>query len=176
MGVNINTDRILRELLTGKDLRKLSLVLIGDLVMRGKLSSRRNHKAADYYRPEFKRVLSLDRNGMADQKVNLAVPIDWVLRDCFDILINGGTAEHVSDQKVFWDNCHNLVMRSGIMFHVAPEEGSFLGHSNYYYTKGFFSRLAKNRNYKELYFERIKHRQGWAIYAAYRKSWETDAT
>ncbi len=169
MGVNADTDRIMRKALVGKDLQRLGLVLIGDLIVRPPLARKVRHKASDYYRPEFRRVLSLDRNGMADCRVDLAVPVDWVLRDNFDILVNGGTAEHVWDQKVFFDNCHNLTTIDGIMLHVVPEVGSFSGHSKYYYDQDFFTALAKDYNYTMLHFERIKHRQGWAIYAAFKK-------
>lgn len=167
MGVNKTTIRVLREAMSHAVSRRLKLALIGDLYMRG--PGYKYRRANTFFRETWKEVLSFDINGNADIKVDLSEPIDTKYHYYFDVLINGGTAEHVDDQKVFFDNCHDMVKPSGVILHVAPEQGSFPDHSEYYYTETFFVDYADKYDYQILSIERIKHRQGWAIYTALKK-------
>ncbi len=168
MGVNINTIRLLDEALKPfKAVENLRLALMGDLFMRG--SGFKFRRANAYFRQFWKEVISFDINGSADEKVDLSDPIHYRFINRFDALINGGTAEHVLNQNMFFANCHEMVKRGGVFVHVMPEIGSFPGHSKVYYDEGFFTALIRKYRYTLLRYERIKHKQGWAIYAALKK-------
>ncbi len=171
MGVNINTIRILDKALKDKgDVSNYKLALIGDLYMRG--PGFKHRRANGYFRQFWKEVLSFDINGSADRNVDLSKPLPFQFINRFDVLINGGTAEHVDNQKQFWENCDKMVVPGGVMIHVAPEVGSFPGHSETYYDLNFFTTLLEAFKYRRLHYERIKHRQGWAIYVAFEKGGE----
>ena len=169
MGVNKHTNKILYDSLPILQ-KDVDLLLIGDLFIRVNLRKHGFRKANQHYRAEgFRSVTSMDINGKADISIDLSIPVAREYRNNYRAIINGGTAEHVSNQKIFFENIDDMAKVGAIIIHVGPEEGSFPGHCEYYYTEEFYYRYAKIFRYQILTIERHKHRQGWAIYGAFKK-------
>lgn len=169
MGININTNRILYTFLELLP-QDVDMLLIGDLFIRAKLRNGFKKANLHYRNKGFRSVTSMDINGNADISIDLSKPIDKEYHNTYRALINGGTGEHIEDQEVFYQNCNDMAKLGALMIHVGPEEGSFKGHSDIYYTEDFYYRLAEQYRYMVCTIERIFHNnQGWAIYAAFRK-------
>lgn len=168
MGVNVTTHGLMVEHLHLPPYAA-SMVLIGDLYTR----FGNYRRAVDYYRAEgWGQVESMDINGHASVEVDLAQPIEQCWHSAFDVLVNGGTAEHVPNQKQFWKNC-DLMMRPGsLMVHVCPEKGSFWEHSQYKYTVRQLRRIARRWDYEllELMRQAVGRKElNWAVYTVWRK-------
>jgi hypothetical protein len=75
----------------------------------------------------------------------------------FDIITNFGTAEHIDNQGVLWENIHNLGTTNSIFIHVLPEFGKYpLSHAKYFYDQEFFSSLIDTDGYTVVLNEPIK--------------------
>ncbi len=173
MGVNRHTDKIMMEALD-RPVEHLFMGLIGDLYARNSLSMKYRRANEYYHSRQWAGVDSIDINGKADLLLDLSLPLEEeVYRNWYDVIINGGTAEHVANQEVFFANIDLLAAPGAIIVHVAPEKGSFPNHSKIHYRPRFFRKLAEKYNYKILHLERKEHRQGIAIYVVYKKA---DAT
>jgi hypothetical protein len=51
----------------------------------------------------------------------------------FDIIVDGGTGEHIDNQRWFWTNVCNLLKVGGVSIHILPYRNSFLFHSTWRY-------------------------------------------
>ncbi len=93
--------------------------------------------------------VSIDLNGKNGAlKIDLGKPItDKSLLNSFDLLINGGTTEHVYDQYECWNNVHNLCKVEAIVVSLGPLEGNWRGHSPWHCSLEFFKKLADECNY-----------------------------
>jgi SAM-dependent methyltransferase len=72
------------------------------------------------------------------------------LRGAFDLVVNGGTTEHVANQMNAFRIIHHLVRVGGVMYHELPA-GGLIDHGLVSYQPKFFNMLAKLNGYEALY-------------------------
>jgi hypothetical protein len=175
MGYNIHTWEFLNSCLIsssfspgGKNLPKLKKDDIGDdyegkymlelgcqvlrKTLRDKLKARK--KTSKHY---FKKIgfnhISIDICGCYKSMiVDLSKPIDSIYHNKFDIVTNSGTTEHIypaspQSQSQCFENIHVCTKKGGIMIHMLPIVGDYLGHSCVFYNEEYFYALAKSNNY-----------------------------
>jgi hypothetical protein len=65
---------------------------------------------------------------------------------------NFGTTEHVANQLNALRIMHELAAPDGVMIHRVPSQGGF-NHGLVNYTPKFFGMLARNNNYRWLWFD-----------------------
>ena len=86
------------------------------------------------------RVVSVDFNGTSGAlRLDLNEPLE--LGEQFDLVYNGGTAEHVFDVCRFFRSVHEATRPGGVMLHGVPFRG-WLEHGFYNFNPGFFWDLA----------------------------------
>jgi hypothetical protein len=91
---------------------------------------------------------SIDLNGKDGAlSINLGMSIKNNLKQKFDIVINGGTTEHVDNQYFCWKNIHDLCKKGALIISVTPLDGNMFNHSFWRYSLGFFNCLAFVNNY-----------------------------
>jgi hypothetical protein len=111
-----------------------------------------------YYENRGVQHTSFDLNGKHGAlRIDLAQPIEdpqW--HGAFDIVTNVGTSEHVEPfeaQHACFMNIHDCLKVGGIAVHLVPDldelerHGRWANHCNYYYTDGFFEKLAELNGY-----------------------------
>lgn len=64
--------------------------------------------------------VSCDINGLADQYLDLGVPLPPQLRGRYASILNGGTLEHVFDMRQAVENIHDALMVGGTVIHTTP--------------------------------------------------------
>ncbi len=114
---------------------------------------------------------SIDLNGLdGSLKLDLREDISGHFEEKFDIIYDGGTAEHVDNQYMCLKNIHNITRDGGLMIHILPKVGYFPKHCKYYYTMDSFKVLAELCNYEVL--ELFEHNAdgGVMIYCALKKA------
>ncbi len=77
------------------------------------------------------------------------VPFD--LYRAFDLVINAGTTEHVSNQGNAFRIIHDLARTGGVMYHEVPAGGT-IEHGFIAYQPVFFMRMAQQNEYEWLRF------------------------
>ena len=138
------------------DWKDVNICLFGNLYIRdnaknyiNKLCFDYNHISMKFFQNMSSYVTCFDINGKDG-----AIPYDLgyeipykSLFNKFDILINGGTIEHVNSHKnaqyICFKNVHDLCKLNSIIIHLAPEVGSWPYHCSNHYTNEFFHLLAK---------------------------------
>jgi len=94
--------------------------------------------------------ISIDLNGKDGAlPLDLGKPIKK-FRGKFDVLINGGTTEHVDNQYICWKNIHNLCKENALVVSVVPLNGNMINHKSWRYSLKFFNDLADVNKYKVL--------------------------
>jgi hypothetical protein len=89
---------------------------------------------------DYRKITAIDFHGTpAALKLDLNQPV--ALGEQFDLLINGGTAEHVFNVFQFFRTCHEVTRPGGLMVHSAPFLG-WLEHGFYNFNPTFFWDLA----------------------------------
>jgi len=78
------------------------------------------------------------------------VPFD--LYRVFDLVINAGTTEHVSNQGNAFRIIHDLTRTGGVMYHEVPAGGT-IEHGFIAYQPIFFMRMAQQNEYEWLRFD-----------------------
>lgn len=102
----------------------------------------------------FSRLVAIDFHGSETAlKIDLNYPVD--LDERFDIVLNGGTGEHVFDVCQFYRTVHDLTLPGGLMIHQAPFQG-WLEHGFYNFNTGFFWDLAAANDYTVLVFAYVE--------------------
>lgn len=97
---------------------------------------------------DYREIVAIDFHGTpAAQKIDLNQPVDLGRR--FDIVIDGGTAEHVFNVHQFFKTCHDLTAPGGLMLHNNPFRG-WLEHGFYNFNPTFFWDLAGANRYETL--------------------------
>ena len=95
--------------------------------------------------------VSIDLNGL-DGALSYDLREDinkkYNYKEQFDIVYEGGTVEHVSNQYWAFKNTHNLTKKGGTMIHILPKVGFWENHCSYFYTIDSFSKLAELCSYK----------------------------
>ena len=94
---------------------------------------------------DYDRLISIDLHGTPDAKaIDLNHPAE--IRERFDIVLNGGTAEHVFNVFQFFKTVHDITKPSGLMLHVMPFRG-WLEHGFYCFNPTFYWDLAAANDY-----------------------------
>lgn len=120
----------------------------------GRLRARRSDGKSfwndEYLRHHFDaEVVSFDvsnRDG-AENVVDLNVSQDWrpELRNSFDLLIDGGSLEHISNLGVALQNYADLLKPGGLIFLCNPTDG-YAGHGFFQFSPEFFYRAFSELN------------------------------
>jgi len=97
---------------------------------------------------DYREIVAIDFHGTpAAQPIDLNHPVD--LRRRFDIVIDGGTAEHVFNVYQFFKSCHDLTEPGGLMLHNNPFRG-WIEHGFYSFHPTFYWDLAGANRYEVL--------------------------
>jgi SAM-dependent methyltransferase len=95
---------------------------------------------------DVSRVVSIDFHGSpAAQRIDLNQSVD--LGEQFDVVYNGGTAEHIFNVYEFFRTVHRVTRPRGVMLHGVPFQG-WLEHGFYSFNPGFFWDLADANGYQ----------------------------
>jgi hypothetical protein len=93
----------------------------------------------------YSKLTAIDFHGTSEAlKLDLNYPI--ALGEQFDILVNGGTAEHVFNVFQFFKTSHEVVKPGGLMLHTMPFRG-WLDHGFYSFNPTFYWDLAHANGY-----------------------------
>ncbi len=71
------------------------------------------------------------------------------LKESQDLVVNGGTTEHILNQENVFRFIHDLTKPRGIMVHLVPCQGTII-HGFFQYTQKFFSHLCRENGYMPL--------------------------
>ena len=91
--------------------------------------------------------IDMDSSYSTSLKIDLAKPIPENMINKYDILFDFGTGEHVRDQTIYWENCHNLVKNGGYRVHALPIPETWPKHCVYRYQVEFFEDLCQKFDY-----------------------------
>lgn len=148
MGLNIKAFRYIQMIVhdLDRELTSSRVCLLGNLYLgRGtkciqrKAGTRIVHEYLENHGTD---VVSIDLNGKDKAlPLDLQIPLPDSI-GTFDIIINGGTSEHVEDQDACFDNINRICRIDGLMFHMVPYVGSWPNHCQHYYTEESFRQLA----------------------------------
>ena len=111
--------------------------------------------------------VSIDRNGKNGAvKMDLSQPVS--MTETFNVLINGGTIEHVNKWYYGFYNAHILTRPSGVMFHLYPavRRSGRIKHGIHNFEPEFFRVLADLNNYRLLQNVQIRESEGMNVYMA----------
>ncbi len=156
MGLNMHTMNMLLEALDLVEISSfegLSICELGNLYVRDCVHPFLKDRDIPLYKTAKElfthlgmKDTSLDWNGQDGAlPVDLSKPVKNI--GTFDIIMNGGTAEHVYDQYECWRNIHNLCKEYGLVVSIGPLSGSWLNHSPWRYSLKFFDCLSFINNY-----------------------------
>jgi SAM-dependent methyltransferase len=71
-------------------------------------------------RYDIQEYTSCDINGLADEYLDLGLPLPDKLRGRFNSIFNGGTLEHVFDLRQAVENIHDALTVGGVVIHTTP--------------------------------------------------------
>ena len=95
---------------------------------------------------DYSRTVAIDLHGTETAlRLDLNEPVD--LGEQFDIVLNGGTAEHVFNLYQFFKSVHELTRPGGLMLHTGPFQG-WIEHGFYSFHPGLFWDLAEANRYE----------------------------
>lgn len=90
----------------------------------------------------------LDFNDSADIKIDFSLPLPEEYNETCDIVLDGGTSEHIFDIANVFKNMHDLLRPGGIFIHMSPY--TWMEHGFYNFNAKFFHFLDKANNYTPL--------------------------
>lgn len=73
-----------------------------------------------------------DVNGLADEYIDLGLPLQAQFKNRYMTIFNGGTLEHVFDMRQAVENIHDALMVGGIIIHTTPTswfDHGFVNHN-----------------------------------------------
>ncbi len=153
MGLNIKAFRYIQMLVhdTDREFASSRICLLGNLYFaRGTNCIQKKYGTKivhEYFEQGDADVVSIDINGKDGAlPLDLEKPLPKSV-GTFDIIINGGTTEHIKKQYECFQNIHNLCKMDGLMFHMIPLKGHWLRHAQYSYAESFFKDLANRSHY-----------------------------
>lgn len=100
--------------------------------------------------------------------LNVAVPAK--LRNRFDLVVDGGTLEHVFDIRQVMMNIGLLLRPDGRVIHMSPTN-NYVNHGFYQFSPTFFYDYYTTNKYKDLYGVLIEH----SNYSPATRPWEVFA-
>jgi hypothetical protein len=99
---------------------------------------------------DYRKITAIDFHGTPGAlRLDLNHPL--ALGEQFDVLIDGGTAEHVFNVCQFFGTCHQVTRPGGLMLHLLPFLG-WLEHGFYSFNPTFFWDLAEANGYSVVLF------------------------
>ena len=120
------------------------------------LTKKESEKLGLNYAPEYSRTnyadlfftelgythesLDISLSEGADIKHDMSRPVDVILHGKYDVVLDLGTAEHVADQRQYWENVYNLLAHKGTLIGLSPADG-LCGHGLYQISPEFFQNL-----------------------------------
>jgi hypothetical protein len=104
------------------------------------------------------RCESIDANGKASILADLNWPLD-PHPGAFDLVVDGGTSEHIFDVAQCWATIHSLCRAGGMIFFEKPHDG-YAEHGFYNFQATFFRDVAVANGYKMSHFGRWKSGRG----------------
>jgi len=90
----------------------------------------------------------IDINGRADIWLDLNKPIDSSYRNSANVVLNGGTLEHVFDIAQSLKNIHGMLREGGTVIHLLPI--SWYNHGFYNFNPLLFKEISAANNYQLL--------------------------
>ena len=87
--------------------------------------------------------IPMDLNFVLSEKYNF--------NKAYDLVTNNGTGEHIFDQKVVFENIHNLCKVGGVMIHVLPFS-PWINHGFYNFNPNLFRDLVAANEYEWCFF------------------------
>jgi len=185
MGININTLTLIHKTCDFFKIKfpDTKICLLGNLYMRECTKDFQREKglnedvAMRYFEKLGASVTCIDINGKdGAEALDLSKPITKYDNE-FDLLINGGTCEHVDNQYVCFKNVHRMCHNRSITIHLGPLLGYWKSHSPHHFTETFFEDLAQLNQYlifdKKVYMRYNKGRQmGMLLTYAYKRNIE----
>lgn len=107
---------------------------------------------SEWYKDLKIEYVSIDMNGENDSlQWDLSEPVKTNKK--YDMVVDCGTSEHVRDLYQCFANVDKLTKPGGIMVHENPKTGNWPEHGLHYFTKEFYTELAKKAGYKILFLE-----------------------
>jgi SAM-dependent methyltransferase len=153
MGLNINTWNLVQNTIHsyGRKMSSSKICLLGNLYLyRGTEKIQKEYGTRivqKCFEQDGAVVVSIDINGKDGAlPFDLEKPLPTSLGQ-FDVIINGGTTEHIKKQHECFKNIHDICKIDGLMFHTVPLIGSWTKHGYYAYSQDFFKDLALRSQY-----------------------------
>lgn len=112
----------------------------------------------------FSNYLAIDIN---TELRSIAMDLNFILKDKydyrnqFDLVTNNGTGEHIFDQRVVFENMHNLCKVNGVMLCVLPF-APWINHGFYNYNPNLFRDIVAANKYE---FQLLWLAQNTGIYS-----------
>ena len=109
----------------------------------------------------YTEIYSLDvENSDYENRIvhNLNDPIPNALRSRFDLVVDGGTVEHVFDIKVALSSVHTMLRPLGTIIHLAVMN-NFINHGFYQFSPTLFFSVYRTNGYKNFSFDVTKNRK-----------------
>jgi hypothetical protein len=113
---------------------RLNSAFLGELCAKGGI----NYRALDIMRAPTVILFDLNRDELSPE-----------LQECFDLVLNSGTTEHVLNQFNAFKVIHDATKPGGEMLHILPISGH-TDHGYVHYTSRFFFDLAGYNDYEIL--------------------------
>lgn len=165
------------------DIMQSRICLLGNLYLgmgMGLLRKKYGTKVAHLYLTKLgAEVVSIDINGKNGAlALDLQEPLPTSLGK-FDVIINGGTTEHIANQYAVFKNVHDLCRVGALMFHYVPAVGHWLLHGFYGYPDTYFIDLAELCNYsiiatdRDDYVSNLKEKERDLVFACLQKKSES---
>ena len=170
MGMNQNIyDALIEDKVFDFSSRK-KVIILGEQFTDCKEYPRRIY-VKDVLRQEGWSVDSIDmgKEYPTSLKIDLAEPIPNSMKNKFDLLLDFGTGEHVRDQKIYWENCHELLKTGGKRIHALPLVNTWPKHCVYRYRMEFFEQLCSLFDYNVNCIKKIGSGNKTLIYSNFNK-------
>ncbi len=84
-----------------------------------------------------------------DVVIDLNEPLPEKYRESYEVVLNGGTLEHVFDVRQSFTDVHDLLVPGGVVIHLTPVEG-FIDHGFYQFSPSLFFDAAHANGYEVL--------------------------
>lgn len=133
-------------------------------IKNGYYQLQKTHKVCDLFYERYKLAtyVDIDMNDMADIKLDLAMAAPPSFYEKFDVIFNGGTAEHIFNIGMVFKNMHDMLKTGGIIINIVPY--TWFMHGFYNIDPKLLYYIDKSNNYFALaqafYFQGTANHNG----------------